>query len=287
MVANMPSLDLTKIPRPVETYHSESYSRILPSNFDYNNKTALITGSSSGIGYAIAKAFAVAGARVVIISRSPGALEEARRDLEAFKVLAYTASISDENRMKQVFDEVGRIDILALHAAYIHDFEPTVVLPEDQMQASFDTNVIAQWKLVKTFIDLPMPSSSTKTVINISTAGIHLAPPHQAAYISSKTAFVQLCQHLATEHTPKECFRIFSMHPGAIYTPAVAKNMGRDEFPWEDVNLPADFCLWLASGQADFLHGKFVWAQWDVDELISLKDRIVREQRFLQMSLGM
>ncbi|KAI7347551.1 hypothetical protein KC320_g7162 [Hortaea werneckii] len=252
----MPSLDLTKIPRPVETSHGESYSRILPSNFDYNNKTVLVTGGSSGIGYAIAKAFAVAGARVVIISRSPGPLEEARRDLQAFDVSAYIASINDDSRMRQIFGEVGKIEILILNAAYIHDFGPTVELPEDQMQASFDTNVIAQWNLVKAFIDLSMPSSGTKTVINISTAGMHLALPHQAAYISSKTAFVQLCQHLATEHTPNEGFRIFSMHPGAIYTPAVAKNMDRDDFPWEDVNLPANFCLWLSSDQADFLHGK-------------------------------
>ncbi|KAI7283624.1 hypothetical protein KC345_g2838 [Hortaea werneckii] len=283
----MPSLDLTKISRLLETYHRESYSRVSPSNFDYNDKTVLVTGGSSGIRYAIAKAFAVAGARVVIISRSPGALEEARRDLQAFDVSAYTASINDDSRMRQIFDEVGHIDILVLNAAYIHDFGPTIELQEDQMQASFDTNVIAQGRLVKAFVGLPIPSSGTKTVINISTAGIHLALPHQTGYISSKTAFVQLCQHLATEHTPNEGFRIFSMHSGAIYTPAVAKNMGRDDFPWEDVNLPANFCLWLASGQADFLHGKSVWAHWDVDELIALKDKILREPGFLQISLVM
>ncbi|RMY63587.1 hypothetical protein D0863_10433 [Hortaea werneckii] len=283
----MPSFDLTKISRPVGTYHRESYARISPSNFDYTNKTVLVTGGSSGIGYAIAKAFAVAGAKVVIISRSPGPLEEAKRDLQAFNVLTYTASINDENRMKQIFDDVGQIDILVLNAAYIHDFGPAVQLQEEQMQASFGTNVIAQWKLVKAFIGLPTPSSGTKTVINISTAGVHLALPHQAAYISSKAAFVQLCQHLASEHTPEDGFRMFSMHPGAIYTPAVAKKMGKDDVPWEDINLPANFCLWLSSGQADFLHGKFVWAQCDVDELIALKDRIVSEPDFLQMSLVM
>ncbi|KAI6910122.1 hypothetical protein KC318_g4283 [Hortaea werneckii] len=283
----MPSFDLTKIPRPVETYHRESYARISPSNFDYTNRTVLVTGGSSGIGYAIAKAFAVAGAKVVIISRSPGPLEEVGRDLQAYKVLAYAASINDETRMKQIFDEVGQIDILVLNAAYIHEFGPTIQLQEEQMQASFDTNVIAQWKLVKAFMDLPIPSSGTRTVINISTAGIHLALPHQAAYISSKVAFVQLCQHLASEHTPKDGFRIFSMHPGAIYTPTVAKNVGKDDVPWEDINLPANLCLWLSSGQADFLHGRFVWAQWDVDELIALKDRIVSEPSFLQMSLVM
>lgn len=281
----MPSFDLTKIPRPVATYHRESYARISASNFNYTNRTVLVTGGSSGIGYAIAKAFAVTGAKVVIISRSPGPLCEAKQDLQKFNVLAYAASINDEHRMKQVFDEVGQIDIFVLNAAYVHDFGPTVQLQEDQMQASFDTNVIAQWKLVKAFMDLPTPSSGNRTVINISTAGVHLALPHQAAYTSSKAAFVQLCQHLASEHTPKDGFRIFSMHPGAIYTPAVAKNMGKDDFPWEDINLPADFCLWLSSGQADFLHGKFVWAQWDVDELIALEERILSEPGFLQMSL--
>ncbi|KAI7162400.1 hypothetical protein KC349_g2000 [Hortaea werneckii] len=283
----MPSFDLTKIPRPVETYHRESYARISPSNFDYTNRTVLVTGASSGIGYAIAKAFAVAGAKVVIISRSPGPLEEAKRDLQASNVLTYTASISDETRMKQIFNEVGQIDILVLNAAYIHDFGPTIQIQDEQMQASFGTNVIAQWKLVKTFMGLPTPSSGTKTVINISTAGIHLALPHQAAYISSKAAFAQLCQHLASEHTPKDGFRIFSMHPGAIYTPTVAKKMGQKDVPWEDIDLPANFSLWLSSGQADFLHGRFVWAQWDVDELIALKDRIMSEPSFLQMSLVM
>ncbi|GAB1740449.1 hypothetical protein NU219Hw_g5554t1 [Hortaea werneckii] len=281
----MPSFDLTKIPRPVATYHRESYARISASNFNYTNRTVLVTGGSSGIGYAIAKAFAVTGAKVVIISRSPGLLCEAKQELQKFNVLAYAASINDEHRMKQIFDEVGQIDILVLNAAYVHDFGPTVQLQEEQMQASFDTNVIAQWKLVKAFMDLATPSCSSRTVINISTAGVHLALPHQAAYTSSKAAFVQLCQHLASEHMPKDGFRIFSMHPGAVYTPAVAKNMGKDDFPCENINLPADFCLWLSSGQADFLHGKFVWAQWDVDELIALEERILSEPGFLQMSL--
>ncbi|KAI7092147.1 hypothetical protein KC356_g50 [Hortaea werneckii] len=123
----------------------------------------LVTGGSSGIGYAIAKTLAVAGAREVIMSRSSGPLEEERRNLQAFNVLAHTASISDETRMKQIFDEVGQIDILVLNAAYIHDLGPTVQVQEDQMQESFDANVIAQWKLVKAFIDLAMPDPSCST----------------------------------------------------------------------------------------------------------------------------
>lgn len=54
---------------------------------------------------------------------------------------------------------------------------------------------------------------------------------------------------------------------------------------WEDIKLPADFAVWLAGPQSDFLHGRFVWAQWDVDELIALKERVEREANLLRLGL--
>jgi hypothetical protein len=49
--------------------------------------------------------------------------------------------------------------------------------------------------------------------------------------------------------------------------------------------LPGDFAVWLASPEAEFLNGRFVWAQWDVDELISLKDRIAADPTYLTTAL--
>ena len=55
---------------------------------------------------------------------------------------------------------------------------------------------------------------------------------------------------------------------------------------WEDIQLPAHFAVWLASPEADFLHGRFVWAHWDVDEMIdSFPTRLAREPNFLRFDV--
>lgn len=51
------------------------------------------------------------------------------------------------------------------------------------------------------------------------------------------------------------------------------------------VQVPGDFAVWLASGEADFLSGRFVWAQWDVDELIGLEEKIQKNPGFLTTGL--
>jgi hypothetical protein len=50
-------------------------------------------------------------------------------------------------------------------------------------------------------------------------------------------------------------------------------------------HLPGDFAVWLASPEAKFLSGRFVWAQWDVDELLKLKERVANEPTFLTTSI--
>ena len=96
-----------------------------------------------------------------------------------------------------------------------------------------------------------------------------------------------MLQHFAAEQDtlPERRLRIFSYHPGAFYTPSAEKNIPKDAFEWEDIRLPADFAVWLAGPQSDFLHGRWVWAHWDVDELIALKERVEREKGFLTVGL--
>jgi hypothetical protein len=67
----------------------------------------------------------------------------------------------------------------------------------------------------------------------------------------------------------------------------VAKKYKRDEANWKDIRVPGHFCAWLASPEADFLHGRFVWAHWEVDELIAIKERFEEEPMFLKMGLVM
>lgn len=61
--------------------------------------------------------------------------------------------------------------------------------------------------------------------------------------------------------------------------------MAKEAFAWEDVELPADFAVWLAGPQSDFLQGKYLWAEWDVDELIALKESLEKDPNLLKIGL--
>ena len=106
----------------------------------------------------------------------------------------------------------------------------------------------------------------------------------RVGYGPSKAAAAQMMQHFAMEQKVEDV-KIFSFHPGAHYTPGVAQVHPKDAMQWEDINLPAHFVLWLAGPESDFLHGRYLWAHWDVDELLVLKDRVASDPFFLRIGL--
>ena len=284
---------LLAAPRPVKTYHSDTYPRIHPSKFSGKGKTVLITGGATGIGWSISESFAETGiAKLVIVSRSPGPLEKAKADLGAshpnVEVLTYSASLTDATRMDDILKEIGQIDILVLSAAATHKHTAIAKIPLSEIRETFETNVIAPFGVMKSYLALPKPAGGTKTVIKISSNASHLYIPHTSGYAASKAASNELMAFFADEYTPaKDGVRLFSIHPGAFYTPLAASQYPADAFPWEDVRLPGHFCAWLGlSGEeADFLHGRFVWAQWNIDELIALRKKVEGNPSYLKIGL--
>lgn len=276
--------------RPTKTYHSTTYDRIAGQHgFDGKDKTVLITGGATGVGYSISKAFAEAGvARIAIISRSPGPQEKAKTELEAAypltRVLRYQASITDDIRMTEVLRDLGAVDVLVLCAAVSHRRAKATEISTQEMQDVFDTNVIAAFNLTKAYLATPLPAAGTKTIINISSAAAQMRSPLRGGYGSSKAAITQMMQHFAFEQESDDV-RIFSFHPGAFFTSAVAEHYTEDAMIWDDINLPAHFARWLAGPESGFLSGRYLWAHWDVDELIALKDRLENHRSFLTIGL--
>ena len=84
---------------------------------------------------------------------------------------------------------------------------------------------------------------------------------------------------------PESRVKIISFHPGSFYTEGVAANIPKDMIEWEDINLPAHFCLWCAGPEGGVLHGRFVWAQWDVDELLAMKGRFEKDPMYFTVGL--
>ncbi|KAG6165914.1 hypothetical protein E4U11_008599 [Claviceps purpurea] len=291
------------VPRPTKTYHSTSYDRISTRHgFNGTGKTVLITGGSSGIGLNIAKAFAGAGvARIAILSRSRATQLAAKAELEAAypstSILFFEASVSDTDRFASVLEELAGVHVLVLCAAAIHARVPLAELSGNDVQHVFDTNSVSTVNLARLYVASP---GRDKTILHVSSAAAQMRAPLRSVYGASKAAAVQAMQHLAREqegtghghghghddgHDDGDRVRVFSFHPGAIPTPGSAAVYAPGAVQWEDADLPAHFSLWLAGPESDFLNGRYVWANWDVDELVALKERLARDDRFLTIGL--
>lgn len=286
----MKMISFESLPRPTKTYHTTTYDRISKHHgFEGKGKTVLITGGATGIGFSMAKAFAEAGvARIALVSRCLSRQKEAKADLEAaypcVQVLIHEADIADRKRMNNVLRELASVDVLVLCAAATHPPVRGTDLSTDIMQTMFDIQVIAAFEIVKAFLAMSPPTSGQKTVINVSSAACQMRSPLRIGYGPSKAAITQIMQHFAMEQETDHN-NFFSIHPGAFYTRTVAGVVPESAMKWEDIDLPAHFALWLAGPQSRFLNGRFVWANWDVDELIELKPKIEANKSLLTIGL--
>ncbi|KPM44136.1 hypothetical protein AK830_g2471 [Neonectria ditissima] len=131
--------------------------------------------------------------------------------------------------------------------------------------------------------------SGTKYIVNVSACAIHDFPTadFSPSYALTKNSGTLLLQQLAREWQSSDV-QIVSFHPGAVYTPA-AKGFGlkEDSLSWDDNSLPGSVAVWAASEEAAFLHGRFIWSAWDVDELRSgeLKERLENDDKFLRIGV--
>lgn len=235
---------------------------------------------------------------------------EAKQNIESqfpsTKVLTYAASITDHGKVQAIVKEIGTIDVLVLNAGIMHTPGGVLELNADQLLDAFQTNVIGPWNLMKAFVALtPRAPGAERTIIYTSTAGIHLPAPGIAGYNASKAAGTYLTSSVAQEYGDKG-IRVFAFHPVVAYTPMARDGMGlkEDSLPFDSRKCPpneilcaeiltrffiaelgAHFAVWLSSPEADFVKGRFLWSNWDVDELRAKKALIESDPS--QLSIGL
>ena len=189
--------------------------------FDLNGKRALVTGSTQGIGFAIAECFAAQGAEVVIhgatgLEKCQKAAEVIRQKNPEAKLMTAAADLSDPAGAERLFEEIGEVDILVLNASIQYRKKWSEITPEE-MEKQLQVNFKSSLRLIQ----LCEPHMEKKGWGRILTVGsVQQYKPHRdmAVYASSKAAQLNLVTNLAKQLAPLG-ITVNNLAPGVIATP--------------------------------------------------------------------
>lgn len=249
----------------------------------------VITGGGTGIGAETARSFAEAGAsRIALLGRREQPLLDTKASIaERFPQVEVWVSSTDVTKKLEVdktfekFTGDWRIDVLVSNAAIMGPQESVRDVDPEKLLAATQQNLRGTLHIAQAFL---RHASKNAVAINVSSSGAHLnVAPLFASYCISKAAMARLWDSLAYAN-PEIC--VFHVQPGVVNTDMNKEVGGVELVGNEDhasdfmsystqyreadfdlVSLPASFHVWLASSEARFLKSKFVWANWDVDEL--------------------
>jgi NAD(P)-dependent dehydrogenase (short-subunit alcohol dehydrogenase family) len=196
----------------------------MASLFDLSGQSAIITGSSRGIGKAIAHRLAEHGANVVVSSRKAdackGAVDEINAAVGRAAAIAVPANIADKGALQNLVDETnkafGKIDILVCNAASNPYFGPMAGISDDQFTKILQNNIISNHWLISMAAPQMVARKAGSIIIISSIGGLH-ASNVIGAYNISKAADMQMARNLALEFGP-DGVTVNTIAPGLVKT---------------------------------------------------------------------
>jgi len=191
--------------------------------FDLTGKVAIVTGSTRGIGKAIAERLAEHGAKVAISSRKADACAAVAAEINfnhPGAALPVPANISSKSDLQRLVDETtrafGQIDILVCNAAVNPYYGPMSGIPDDAFRKVLDNNIVSNHWLIQ-MVAPGMTARRDGAIIIISSIGGLRGSPVLGAYGISKAADMQLARNLAQELSPNN-IRVNCVAPGLVKT---------------------------------------------------------------------
>ncbi len=278
---------------PTEQYHSEDFGEqdiphpgltgdmeVQPDHGEetyrgsgrLEGKRAVITGGDSGIGRAVAIAFAREGADV-LLSYLPDEEEDAQETAKwvreaGRKVALAPGDLQDESVCEQVISqavsELGGLDILVNNAAYQMALEGLESLTTEQLERTYRTNIFAMFWLCK-FALRHMEAGDT--IINVASIQAYNPSPQLLDYASTKAAIVNFTKNLAQD-VAERGIRVNSVAPGPIWTPLIPATMPAEKVasfgqqtPMGRAGQPAELApafVFFASQESSYITGEIL-----------------------------
>jgi hypothetical protein len=236
-------------------------------------RKAIITGGDSGIGRAVALAFAREGADV-LISHLPAEEEDARETVRVVEEAgrkggAFPGDLQDPGYCRDLVqrgvDELGGVDILVNNAAYQMARGGLADISTEELERTFRTNIFAMFHTCKAALDHLKPGSA---IINTASIQAYQPDPMLLAYASTKAAIVNFSKGLSQELIEKG-IRVNVVAPGPIWTPLIPATMpdekvdgfGESEAPIGRPGQPAELApayVFLASQESSYITGEVI-----------------------------
>lgn len=248
-------------------------------------KSALITGGGYGLGTEIARAFASRNiSQIILVGRTEAKLKDAADSLSPFpstKVTYRTADISSKSDVKRLFESLDTSpDFLINNAGYLSNPASFVEGDLEEWWKGFTINVFGTALLTQSyFLHRRSLGGAEKlgpaVVITLNTIGaFNVRLPKLSGYSASKAALARWSELMGEDISASEA-RFVSVHPGTVETAMADKSGLAGVFPLTEAKLVGEFLTWLTSDDAGFLSSRFVWVNWDVEELLRRKEEIV------------
>jgi NAD(P)-dependent dehydrogenase (short-subunit alcohol dehydrogenase family) len=240
-------------------------------NTFFKDKVALVTGGGSGIGLATAKAFAEAGASVVIADNREEPLRAAAEDIAATggKALGITCDVSDEVQVaamvEQIVSTLGRLDAAYNNAGVQSPVAETAEASGEEFDRVMAINLRGIWNCMKYEL-LQMRKQGSGAIVNCSSLGGLVGIADRGVYHASKHGVLGLTKSAALEYASRG-IRINAVCPGIIETPMVAGMLVTEKEAMAELmrDVPigrlgraeevADAVLWLCSPGASYVIG--------------------------------
>ena len=232
-------------------------------------KVAIVTGGSRGIGEAIARAMAEAGARVVITARKPDALTAVAAGIGGHRAHAVAAHAGKEDECARVFAEAvahfGKVDVVVNNAGTNPHFGPMLDVEMPAWDKTFEVNLKGYFWMTRELVRHLRAREAPGAVVNVASVAGLIASPLQGVYAMTKAAVISMTKTLAVELAPN-LVRVNAIAPGFVDTrlsSAVVKNedllgIVLRRTPLGRVGLPDEIAggaVYLASDAASFLTG--------------------------------